>query len=505
MIFRSDATDPRHAWDPGSIFIEDGRIVAITPGAGVSDADHARTTPGAGVKDTARATPGAGVKDTAPTTPGAGVKDRDDSRITLDSEPHWPDARVLDRRSCWILPGFVQTHVHLCQTLFRGAAEGLTLYRWLEQVVWPWETALEDETMECSAALGLHLLTAGGTTTLLDMGTTHRTEVIARAAARSGIAAFLGPAVMDRGPQTELLRDEATTLREIDDLSSRWHGHDAGRIRIALCPRFVPSVSDRLYDELVTRPDYRDFLIHTHGSETREEVEQVRALAQGRTPIEHLTAWETAADRLQIAHAVWISHADRARLKETGSAVCHCPSSNFKLGSGSCDVRALQEMGIRVGLGADGAACNNRLDPWLEMRQAAFVQSALRGPESVDPGAILRLATLGGAEALRIESETGSLAAGKWADFIVIDPSLDPGACPGPLDPQSPAAWLVYAGSAALVRETWARGRPIYQKEEESDWRKEWFQRLIRARRTLHARADRFGARAARSNRASHP
>jgi cytosine/adenosine deaminase-related metal-dependent hydrolase len=168
-------------------------------------------------------------------------------------------------------------------------------------------------------------------------------------------------------------------------------------------------------------------------------------------------------------------------------------------------VRALQEAGIRVGLGADGAACNNRLDPWLEMRQAAFVQSALRGPGSVDPDAILRLATLGGAEALRIESETGSLAAGKWADLIVIDPVLDPGASPGPLDQESPAAWLVYAGSASLVRETWARGRPIYQIEEESDWRKEWFQRLIRARRTLHARAERFGARGATSNRASHP
>jgi len=317
------------------------------------------------------------------------------------------------------------------------------------------------------------------------------------------MTAFHGPAVMDRGPQTELLRDEASTLREIDDLASRWHGYDGGRIRIALCPRFVPSVSDRLYERLVARPDYRDFLIHTHGSETREEVEQVRALARGRTPIEHLTAWDGATNRLQIAHAVWISEADRARLRESGSAVCHCPSSNFKLGSGLCDVRALQEAGVRVGLGADGAACNNRLDPWMEMRQAAFVQSALRGPESVDPEAILRLATTGGAEALRIDAETGSLAPGKWADFVVLDPALDPGASPGPLE--SPASWLVYAGSAALVRETWARGRPIYTKEEESDWRKEWFQRLIRARGALLERAERFGARAARPNRASHP
>lgn len=438
-LLRTDSPRPDLAWSPGSLFIEDGRIVAVSP---------------------------------------------------PDPEPTWPDARILDRSRSWILPGFVQTHVHLCQTLFRGAAEGLALHQWLERVVWPWETALDEESMECSAALGVHLLAAGGTTTVLDMGTTHHTEVIARVVAESGLAAFLGPAVMDRGPQSDLLRDERSTLAQVDALAAAWHGHDDGRIRVALCPRFIPSVTDALFERLVTRADYADFLIHTHGSETREELEQVRALTKGRTPIEHLTSWDAADGRLQIAHGVWISQTDRELLKASGSAVSHCPSSNFKLGSGLCDLLALRDAGVPVGLGADGAACNNRLDPWIEMRNAALVQSTLRGPETVDPEAILRIATLGGAEALGISTSTGSLDAGKWADLVLVDPDQDGGSAPGPLDRESFAAWLVFSGSAALVRETWARGRPIYQRDEESNWRNIWVERLIQSRRSLRERAE---------------
>ena len=153
------------------------------------------------------------------------------------------------------------------------------------------------------------------------------------------------------------------------------------------------------------------------------------------------------------------------------------------------DIEALEAAGIRVGLGADGAACNNRLDPWMEMRLAAFNQSALRGPDTVDPAAILRLATLGGAEALGLADETGSLARGKSADLVVLDPTGDPGAAPGPLPEEDPAAWMVYAGSAALVRETWVRGRPVFRRDEESKWYADQGARIAEARAGLLDRA----------------
>jgi cytosine/adenosine deaminase-related metal-dependent hydrolase len=438
------------------------------------------------------------------------IEDRRIAAVTpADPAPDWRTEEVerRDVSSFWILPGFVQTHVHLCQTLFRGLGEGRELYRWLSEVIWPLEAALEPDTLRVSAEAGIYQLLASGTTAILDMGTTRHTSAIAEAVEARGLRAFLGPAIMDRGPAQALVRAGGEFRREVEELASVWEGHDDGRIRLALCPRFVPSVSDPLFRELAREPSFRSFPIHTHGSETRQEVEEVRSLT-GTTPPAYLASLDGGRGRVKMAHGVWLSAEDRAALRECGGAVLHCPGSNLKLGSGLADLRALREAGVPVGLGADGAACNNRLDAWREMRLAGSIASTLHGPSTLSAFELLRLATLDGAKVLGLEDEIGSLKRSKRADLTLIDPTGDEaalgaegmegmerteatggtGATSG-LAEEPPEALLVYAGSSRMVRETWVDGRVVFDRASARPERRELSARFLAARRRVLERA----------------
>ncbi len=391
-----------------------------------------------------------------------------------DPLPPWADDPALrvDASAAWMLPGFIQTHVHLCQTLFRGLAEGRRLYDWLSDVVWPLEAAHDAATMTVSAEVGVRQLLANGTTTILDMGTAHHTEAIAEVVASLGLRAHLGPVWMDRGPSEArgLISDGATLWDRFERFAARWDGESDGRIRAALCPRFVPSVSDALWRSMTARPDLRRCLIHTHASETRAEVDDVRA-ETGQTPPRYLTSLPGVSGRLALAHGVWLSADDRAALSEAKAGVTHCPSSNLKLGSGLADVRALERAGVAVGLGADAAACNNRLDPWVELRQSALLEGLLHGPDAVDPAHALWRATAGGAAVLGAVGELGVLRRGARADFLLLDPEADEASL-GQIEDsssalrESPESLLVYAGSARWVRETWIDGRCVHRADD---------------------------------------
>jgi 5-methylthioadenosine/S-adenosylhomocysteine deaminase len=413
-----------------------------------------------------------------------------------DAAPAWrpESATTIDACALWILPGFVQTHLHLCQTLFRGAAEALSLDPWLRTAVWPLEAALDRETTGLAAAAGIHELLSGGTTTILDMGTTRHTEAVLEQAAAFGLRGYFGPALMDLGPPEArpLLRAGREILREIEELAGRWEGACDGRLRLALCPRFVPSVSLALWKELAAEPDFARFPIHTHGSETRSEVAEV-VRSTGLTPPAFLSRLEGGHGRVKMAHGVWLSDQDRHDLARSQAAVLHCPGSNLKLGSGLADLLALQRAGIPVGLGADGSACNNRLDAWQEMRLAGYIQGLLHGAETVSAPGLLRLATLDGARAIGLESEVGSLRAGKCADLILLDPHARENPMPagdradGGLE--SPETFLVFAGGRELVRETWVGGQPVYRRGERAAGQDELEQRCRRARQDLADRA----------------
>jgi cytosine/adenosine deaminase-related metal-dependent hydrolase len=249
-------------------------------------------------------------------------------------------------------------------------------------------------------------------------------------------------------------------------------------------------VSTPLWTRLAGEAAWRAFPIHTHGSETREEVEEVRRLT-GMTPPAFCAALRGGEGRVKLAHAIWIDDDDRRALAQCGAAVLHCPGSNLKLGSGLCDLQSLEREGIPLGIGPDGAACNNRLDPWQEMRLAAYARSLLHGPESVDPAAVLRQATLGGAEALGLGEVTGSLRRGKRADLVILDPGREPAMLGLENADESPEAALVHSGSPVLVRETIVDGRSVFRSDDPDlgTRRRDLAARARAARRALLERA----------------
>lgn len=371
-----------------------------------------------------------------------------------------PGAAGLDVSGCIVLPGLVQAHVHLCQTLCRGHAEDLPLLEWLRQRIWPYEAALSERALVIAAQLGAAELLRSGTTAILDMGTVHHQDALVDAVARTGLRATMGKAMMDLGDGMPLGLRETTrdSLRESEDLGRRWHGSHGGRIRYAYAPRFVLSCSDELLRGVAERvADGADDgpRIHTHAAEHLAEGALVRARL-GQDNVAALAAFGVAGPRVVLAHCVHVDAAEREALHHHGTHVAHCPSSNLKLGSGIAPVVELLAEGINVALGADGAACNNRLDAFTELRLCALLQKGRLGPRALPAQRALELATLGGARALGMEAEIGSLRVGKRADVVVLAPR-GPHAEP----PHDPCAALVYAARGSDVREVFVDGRHL--------------------------------------------
>jgi cytosine/adenosine deaminase-related metal-dependent hydrolase len=371
-------------------------------------------------------------------------------------------ARRLDASGAVVLPGFVQTHVHLCQALFRNQAEELGLLDWLRCRIWPLEAAHDPETLAASADLGLAELLLGGTTSLLDMATVHHTEVVFQRAEAMGIRLTGGKALMDCGDGVPagLLEQTAAACEENRQLARAWHGQAGGRLRYAHCPRFILSCSDELLAALPGEMAEDGVLMHTHAAEHPSEVPLVRART-GASGIEALELRDLLGPRTCLAHCIQVSKTDLQLLARTGTAVAHCPSSNLKLGSGVCDVPALLAAGIRVGLGADGAPCNNRLSMFTEMRLAALLQVPVYGPGVLSAGRVLELATREGAAILGLENRIGSLEAGKQADLVVIDLEQPHTAPAPPLDRL--AEVLVHAATPGCVRHTLVDGEVLVE------------------------------------------
>jgi cytosine/adenosine deaminase-related metal-dependent hydrolase len=382
-----------------------------------------------------------------------------DGRIgSVGPEPEAPADTVINAAGAYLLPGFIQTHVHLCQTLFRSYADDMPLLEWLRQRVWPMEAAHTPATLRAAARLGAAELLLSGTTTALTMETVHDTDVVFETLADIGLRATVGKCMMDSDDNVPpRLREE--TLRSIDEsmsLRTRWDGAANGRLRAAFAPRFAVSCSRQLL-EAVGVLSHRDrVLVHTHASESRDEIEVVRQLSGGLSNLEYLAFTGLASDRLCTAHCVWVTDREQELLAERDIKVMHCPGSNLKLGSGIAPVADMRRRGISVSLGADGAACNNRLDMFDEMRLAATLQAIRHEPGALTARDALWMATREGARALGLESQIGSIEEGKLADLILVDrntPHLAPDA-----DPWSA---LVYAARGTDVRLTMVDGEVL--------------------------------------------
>ncbi len=328
---------------------------------------------------------------------------------------------VVDRRGWVCLPGFVQSHVHLCQTLFKGLAEGLTLDQWLEKRIWPFEAVHNKKSITASARLGIAEAILAGVTTMLDMGTVHHTESIAEVVEEMGIRATIGKAMMDLGDNVppSLLESPQQALAESRALYEHWHNKADGRIQVSLAPRFTLSVSADLWHELGAYATNKQILVHTHACETLWENETCQAI-HGDRPIPLLERWGVLGAPTVLAHAIWVDDADRAIMHRFGASVAHCPGSNAKLGSGIIDLRQMLDSSIPVGLGSDGAACNDLLSIRSEMRLAAQLQSIKYGPGHIKADQALLMATRLGAQAINRACEIGSLEPGKAADLILF-------------------------------------------------------------------------------------
>jgi cytosine/adenosine deaminase-related metal-dependent hydrolase len=330
-------------------------------------------------------------------------------------------SRVIDASGCAVVPGFVQAHVHLCQALFRGMADDLPLLAWLKERIWPLEAAQDEKSLTASAELGLLEMSLAGTTTILDMGTVRAHDVVLDACARSGMRAVSGKAMMDAGDGVPVGLRESTraSLDESERLCRDWSGAAGGRVGYAYAPRFVLSCTEELVRGAASRAEEAAAIVHTHAAEHPSEREAVRR-ALGEDDVAVLRRWGVAGERAVLAHGVQLTDDEARTLAREGTRVVHCPSANLKLGSGIARIADLDALGVRLALGVDGAACNNNMDPWSELRLAALLAKTRSGPSALPARRALRLATIDGARALGWEDRIGSIEPGKQADLAVV-------------------------------------------------------------------------------------
>jgi len=379
-----------------------------------------------------------------------------DGRIAhVGPEPDGRHDTIVDARGSYVLPGFIQTHIHLCQTLFRGSADDMPLLQWLKTSVWPMEAAHSPSTLRASTLLAASELLLTGTTTVLTMETVHDTDVVFETLDEVGMRAVVGKCMMDSADEVPLRLQEKTnaSLDESLALIKRWDGAARGRLRAAFAPRFAVSCSRELLEAVASLSAREHALVHTHASESRDEVDVVRRLSGGHSNLEYLALTGLATPHLCAAHCVWVDEREQALLAERDVKVLHCPGSNLKLGSGIAPVTEMRARGISVSLGADGAACNNRLDMFDEMRLAATLQAVRHAPGALTARDAMWMATREGARALGLEQDIGSIEPGKRADLIMIErdrvhmaPDVDPWST------------LVYAARGTDVRMTMVDG-----------------------------------------------
>lgn len=375
--------------------------------------------------------------------------------------------QIINAEGLAIFPGFVQAHVHLCQTLFRNQADDLELLDWLSKRIWKMEALHTEETLYASAALGIHELLGSGTTCILDMATVRHTESVLEAVRDLGIRASVGKCLMDHSENPPYLREPThVALDEARELFYDWNGAENGRIRVSYAPRFAISCTDKMLRAVAELAVEQKALIHTHASENRGEVAIVKKRT-GRDNVEYLHRVGLTKANLVLAHCIWLKPREMAILKKTRTAVTHCPSSNLKLASGIAPVPELRRRGVTVALGGDGAPCNNNLNMFQEMRLAALIQKPIHGPTVMKAREVLDMATREGAKALNWFAEIGSLEVGKRADLFAMDlhaPEIsgDTHAIErGDLDAISSS--VVYAGQPQHVKLTMVDGSVVFK------------------------------------------
>ncbi|MFV2063362.1 MAG: amidohydrolase family protein [Chloroflexota bacterium] len=385
----------------------------------------------------------------------------------------WPALdSALDARPLVVMPGLIDTHVHIPQIPAAGLGAGMDLLAWLERYVFPLEHEFDVTTAEYLAPQVYRAMAAAGTTTFAGYGAiwAHSLDACFRAAEEHGIRAILGKVMMDRityddeTPSVDVLEK---TLSESVELCERWHGAAEGRLRYAFTPRFAVSCSADLLRESAALADHYDVTWQTHLSEDAREIATVAEYFPDA--IDYLDVYDRAGGlgrNALFAHSIHLSDREIERVVDAGAGVAHCPVSNMFISSGVMPLARNRAAGVRVGLGSDVAGAPE-LSIITQMREGFYQQNSRRtimpdDPPVPGPLEWLRLGTIGGAEALGLDDVIGSLEVGKEADLIAVDVEL--GAPPGAgaaSDVEEVASRMIFRERPGMVRSAWVRGRRL--------------------------------------------
>ncbi len=348
-----------------------------------------------------------------------------------------------------LIPGLINLHTHAAMSLMRGLADDLPLMTGLKQRIWPAEAAhASPRFVSDGTRLACHEMLRGGITCFNDMYLFP--EASAQAALDCGMRAAVGIITVDT--PTAYASDTDDYLAK--GLAARDRFQDEPLISFCMAPHGPCAVSDRAFARVVTLAEELELPIHLHLHESREEIEC--SLAQhGKRPMLRMHSLGVLGPRLIAVHSVHLEDYEIELLARHGASVAHCPSSNLKLANGFAPIHSLQAAGVNIGLGTDGAASNNRLDMFQEMRLAALLAKGVSGdPQAMPAQAALHAATLGGARALGLDGTLGSIEPGKAADLCAVDFTA-----PGLLPCYDPISHLVYAAGRENVSNVWIGGK----------------------------------------------
>jgi 5-methylthioadenosine/S-adenosylhomocysteine deaminase len=350
-----------------------------------------------------------------------------------------------------LIPGLINLHTHAAMTLMRGLADDLKLMDWLSNHIWPVESKhVSGQFVHDGALLACAEMLRGGVTCFNDMY--FYPEMTGRAALDAGMRATLGIVVIEF--PTTYASDAQDYLRK--GLAMRDELKHEPLLSFCMAPHAPYTVSDKSFENILTLAEQLQIPINTHLHETRDEIRE--SLSKfGVRPIARLEKLGVLGASFIAVHAVHLDAPEIALLAQLGCSVAHCPSSNLKLASGISPIDKMLAAGINVGMGTDGAASNNRLDVFCEMRLAALLAKATSDDaETVPAHTALRMATLNAAQALGLEQTIGSIEPGKSADLCAVNlDSLDLAPC------YDPASHLVYAAGREHVSDVWVAGRQL--------------------------------------------
>ncbi len=388
-----------------------------------------------------------------------------------DVGERWQAAEILDLSSMLVLPGLVNAHSHAAMTFLRGLADDMPLMEWLEQRIFPVEARLTADMVRTGSLLGFAEMLRTGTTACMDMYLFE--GAVLEAAEQAGLRCVGGEAVF--GFPSASCADFRAALSATRDLAARYAGHE--RISVAVNCHSVYTTTPEIVGACRDLALELDIPVHMHLAETRDETGRCHA-AHGRRPVEYCRDLGVLDAACVFAHVVDVTEDELDVLAAAGAAVAHNPSSNMKLASGAAPVPAMLRRGLTVGLGTDGPASNNQCNLFLEMGRAALLHKLVSGdPAAAPAGAVLDMATRGGAAALRLP-RIGALAPGMAADCVALDldePNLQP--------MYAPASHLVYAATGHEVRLTMVGGEVLYRDGRFSRFDYDALRREVRALR----------------------